>query len=250
MSRETVVVCPSGLEVRMRSMKGKDLDVLRDKKKVGTGESTTSILNACTLEVLNRSIYEKLPSFNWADCLIADRMRAVIGVRVATSGADYTFRVRCSDQDCKAMIHWSLDLDALPVKELPESSKQNLMNGAIFSTTIAGTGLRFKLATGRDQLKLVRLANELQRHKGDAGPRTPNEGRTMLGLAQRIVSIDGQEDITGWLSELYMADLRDLLKEFEAVDGGVETGIEIICSECGMQQEVELPLDRSFFGDL
>ncbi|SDY40876.1 hypothetical protein SAMN05444383_1851, partial [Myxococcus xanthus] len=42
-------------------------------------------------------------------------------------------------------------------------------------------------------------------------------------------------------------DADFLVDEFDAVDCGVDTTLEVECAQCFMRQEVELPFDRGFF---
>jgi hypothetical protein len=44
-----------------------------------------------------------------------------------------------------------------------------------------------------------------------------------------------------------MRDADLLLDEFDRVDCGVDTTVEIECPECFVTQEVDLPFDRTFF---
>ena len=44
-----------------------------------------------------------------------------------------------------------------------------------------------------------------------------------------------------------MRDADFLVDEFDRVDCGVDTAIEIECPECFATQDVELPFDRTFF---
>ena len=50
-----------------------------------------------------------------------------------------------------------------------------------------------------------------------------------------------------FLEDLSMRDADFLVDEFDRVDCGVDTTIEIECPECLQTQEVELPFDRGFF---
>lgn len=245
MARQTEITCPSGLRVKLRSIKGKDLDGLRDKRKVSTGEAISTLLNDCTVEVIERSVYAKLPAFDWADALVGDRMYAVLGLRKATSGTDYEFRVRCQDSDCRKIIDWSVNLDELDTKELPPESKEVWLNGGnTYVTTVEDKEVTFGLNTGRDQLKFVRQVEKIRSvTKGKA-----NTERLLLGMASQIKSAEGVTEILPWLEDLDLVEITKLRKAIEAVDCGVETGIEILCTHCGLQQAVELPLDSSFFG--
>lgn len=255
MARETELTCPSGLKIRLRGIKGKDLDGLRDKRRVANGEAISSLLDDCTLEVLDRSIYAKLQNFVWADALIGDRMKAVISLREVSAGDVFNFRVRCRDSGCRQMIDWELNLSELPVRMLPSESAEKFLAGTPFEATVDGSLVKFKLNTGRDQTRLLKLASQMDaqaesrrrdRNREEAAP----EGRAMLGVYSRIVSVDGQDNVMQWLTGLDLADINGLVRTMDKADCGVDTTIEVICSGpegCGMRQAVELPLDSTFF---
>jgi hypothetical protein len=252
MSRSTELVCPSGLRVKLRSIKGKDVDALRDKRKAATGEGISELLDACTIEIIDRTIYSSLPSFSWADAIDGDRTAAVLGLRIATSGSSYDFRVRCQDPGCRAMIDWTVDLNDLPRKELSAESRATYLAGNRFVIQGCGHDITFKLKNGRDQVQFAKFMASLamqQKQQVRRGAPEKNE-RAMLGLASRIVSVDGVEDITSWLEDQDLRDLRALVRQMDDADCGIETGIEVECvgrNGCGLRQEIELPLDKGFF---
>jgi hypothetical protein len=257
MAREIELECPSGLVVLARGVKGKDLDGLRDRRKVASGEAISSLLDDCTLEVRERSIYGKLPNFTWADTLVGDRTFAVIGLRQITAGPTYDFRVRCQDRECREMIDWTIELNELPIKRLSPESAERFQAGNVFETTLDGKVIKFSLPTGRSQTKLVKYAATLDaqaRQKRDNGEESngasSQEGRALLGLAGKIVSVQDVTNVMTWLGELDLKDIGDLSRTMDKVDCGVETGIMVECAGprgCGLRQEVELPLDSKFF---
>ncbi len=64
-----------------------------------------------------------------------------------------------------------------------------------------------------------------------------------------VLEIDGV-DVKAkrqFLEDLTMRDADFLVDEFDRVDCGVDTTIEIECPECFQTQEVELPFDKGFF---
>lgn len=248
MARETTLPCPSGLVVRFRSIKGKDLDNLRDKRRVASGEAISDLLDACTLEFLERGVYTREPTFKWLDALVGDQMSAFIGLRQATLGDTFDFNVRCRDRDCKEMIRWTLDLRELPRKQLPQASAANFLETNTFTTEINDTEVTFKLRTGRDAMLSSRHISKLRLQKG----KEETEAKTLLGLALRITGIAGvaDSDKLAWLEELDLPDIKNLVKAMDAVDCGIETTILVSCdgpNGCGLNQEVELPLDEKFF---
>ena len=247
MARQTELTCPSGLRVKLRSIKGKDLDGLRDRRRLATGEAISTLLNDCTVEVIDRSIYAKAPTFDWADVLVGDRMQAVIGLRQATTGPEYGFRTRCVDRDCRTMIDWTVNLGDLAVLPLSDASKEVFLNaGNKYTTTVDGRAVEFGLNTGRDQLRFVKALEKVR--AAARGKRNQEHERVLFGLMSRISSVEGVTDILQWLEELDLVEIQELRKAMEAVDCGVQTGIDIICTACGLQQELDLPLDSTFFG--
>ena len=69
----------------------------------------------------------------------------------------------------------------------------------------------------------------------------------MLGF--RCVEVEGiqDKDKLRFFEDLSMRDADFLLDEFDRVDCGVETSIEVECPECYAKQSVQLPFDQSFF---
>ena len=68
-------------------------------------------------------------------------------------------------------------------------------------------------------------------------------------LGWRVVEVEGvsPKDKRRFLEDLSMRDADFLVDEFDRVDCGVDTALEVECPECFTLQEVELPFDRGFF---
>lgn len=258
-SKEIELECPSGLRVRLRSMKGKDLDGLRDKRRLVTGEAWSKLLDDCTIEVLDEGPYgnatslqvlgSKAQRWSWKQALVGDRVRALLGLRSATSGEQYPFRVRCGNDRCRRWIDWEVDLAELPIKPLLPESRELFVNGNRFETVVDGKAVVFHLTTGEDQAKAVRLQERFvatQRQQRERGLE-PAEGMAMLALATRILEVEGEPDIVAFLAELDLGEIERLVTRMDKVDCGVETGIQVSCSECGEVTSTDLPLDASFF---
>ena len=49
------------------------------------------------------------------------------------------------------------------------------------------------------------------------------------------------------IDDLTMSDADFLMSEFERVDCGIDTAIEIECPSCWAVQEIELPFGKTFF---
>ena len=101
----------------------------------------------------------------------------------------------------------------------------------------AGVRVWFRRFIGADKRKLPPL-------RGNAGERILS---AMLG--RRVVEVEGvsPKDERRFLEDLSMRDADFLVDEFDRVDCGVDTALEVECPECFTLQEVELPFDRGFF---
>jgi len=235
-----IVSCPSGLTGRIRGMKVREERVLADRKMAKSGGQVDELLSACWEEMHEAGPYAFADDkVDWGRVLQGDRFYALLQVRVLTYGPEYVFAVPCQNAACRARIDWELDLTQLPVRALSDTSRAAFMAGNRFETMLpdAGKHVRFKLLTGEDERRLPQLQ------------RAAPEKLLSSVLAYRVLDVDGVDarDKRRFLEDLSLRDADFLVDEFDAVDCGVDTTLEVECPECFLRQEVELPFDRGFF---
>ena len=232
-----VITCPSGLSGRIRGLKVREERILADRKLAKAGAQLDELLSSCWLETLDPGPYED--PLDWSKVLQGDRFFVLLMVRALSYGPEYAFAVTCESRGCRGRIQWELDLTQLPVRTLSEESRARFLAGNVFETTLPGALARatFHLATGADERRMA------QSRKA-AGDRP----LTTL-LAARLDGIDGVEprEKAKFIEDLAMSDVRHLLAEFDRVDCGVETTIEVECPDCGTRHELELPFEQGFF---
>ena len=248
MSKEIELDCPSGLQVKLRGIKGKDLDGLRDKRRVATGEAFSKLLDDCTLQVMDHGPYPPA-GWSWKQALVGDRVRGLIGLRCATSGQEYMFRTRCADRNCAGWIDWQLDLLDLPMKRLSPESRERFLTGNRFETHVGGRRVVFQLTTGESQAKAIRMQEQLlatQKRQREMGQQV-TDGNALLGLASRIVEVESESNVMAFLGELDLGDVQALLASMDRADCGVETTLDVVCERCSEVTTTELPLDARFF---
>ena len=235
-----IITCPTGLTGRIRGMKVREERILADRKLAKAGGQVDELLAACWQETVEAGPYEfGEEDIDWGQVLQGDRFFALLKIRSLTYGADYAFAVACQNEGCRARIEWEIDLGALPCRELSEESRAAFGDGNRFETVLPDAGKRvwFRLLTGADERKLP----QLRRGAGD---------RLLSAmLAFRVVEVEGVEprERRRFIEDLTMRDADFLVDEFDRVDCGVDTTIEIECPECFATQEVDLPFDRTFF---
>lgn len=240
--------CPSGLQLRVRGLKGKEGKLLADKTAIRQGNVLDNMLSACTETVLDPGPYELRTDgkLDWNKVLLGDRFYTLLQIRLASFGPEYAFKVQCRDQACRERFEWGIDLNDLEVTRMSDEDRESFRSDGGFTTELSdGTQVKYRLATGADE-------------KAVARNRTQDRALVDM-LAMRIVAIDGvgefkQGDagrpvrsVKGYLEDLEWSELVKLLNALDAHDCGVKTDIEIECPACGSVQEVQLPFERGFF---
>ena len=255
---EREITLPSGAEIVVRGMKLSEANKLAARVDASGGQAGTNasggaaaphvfndLLRMCTVSIANPGPYEStdLAGF-WDSALVADRFHSLIQIRCVTyPKLPYTFRYQCESRDsggCGEAFSVSLNLERggdLRYADLPEESRKLFKAGNRFEAMIAGRKVVFSLSTGRDE---ARTAEYLKRY-----PQWP----ISAGLASRIVQIEGIEDLDKlrWLNDLDLGDFMELRDAMEAVDGGIDTNMDLPCPHCGhINFDVSIPFGRQF----
>lgn len=234
----TLITCPSGCSGHIRGMRVREERVLADRKLAKSGGQLDELLTSCWEETSEPGPYVfSGKTIDWGAVLQGDRFYALLMVRALTYGPDYAFAVSC--RACRARIEWEVDLTRLPVRPLSQESRAAFIAGNQFDTTLPDAGKRvtFKLLTGDDERKLPALQ------------RASPDRLLSAVLGYRVLDIDGVDpkNKRQFLEDLTLRDADFLVDEFDRVDCGVDTTIEVECPECRETQEVELPFDSAFF---
>lgn len=233
-----VITCPSGLHGRVRGMKVREERILADRKLAKSSGQLDELLTSCWEESTDAGPYcVAQSSIDWGAVLQGDRFFALLMIRTLTYGPQYGFGVSC--RNCRARIEWEVDLTKLPVRPLSAESRAAFMAGNRFETALPDAGKRvwFKLLTGDDERKLPALQ------------RAAPDRLLSSVLAYRVLDVEGVDpkDKRAFLEDLTLRDADFLVDEFDRVDCGVDTTIEVECPECREIQDVDLPFDSAFF---
>ena len=236
MSAPKSITCPSGLRGVVRGLKVKEANLLADNSAAKRNTSFESVLKGIWTETEDAGPYEE--PLDWSRVLVCDRFFIMLQSRIITYGSEYLFPVQCTESSCRHRFEWQEDLSALSIRALSEDSLMEFQSGNKFSTTTsAGVRVAFKLMTGADEVRASKLAARSR------------SSLMTTALAARIVSIEGVEanNKSTWIENLGMDEVRDLLDLLDAVDGGVETSVEIECPACLNVMDLDLPFGREFY---
>jgi hypothetical protein len=234
------IVCPSGFSGRIRNYTVREEGMFADRKLVKQGGVQDKLLSACWEKTLDAGLYAFHDGkVNWDDVLVGDSTYALVRVRIETHGPLYQFKIQCQSEMCRHQIEWEEDLDKLPVRKLEKELREFFVRGNKIPVKLpkAGKMLRYRLPTGRDQKKILRMRNQ---HQGEL---------SALQLYMRIVDIEGvhENDVFNFIGDLSGADADFLRDQFDTNDFGIETTLQIDCQECGLEMVMDLPLGDTFF---
>ncbi len=236
----TTIVCPSGMSLLIRSMKGKELRILSDRDAMKNGTFLDRILAACVETVIDQGPYvlNDKGALNWDDVLSGDRVYISLQIRIATFGATLTFKATCGS--CRKKEDYDVELSDLRVQVLSDEDRKAFKNSVPLAAKIpvSGEAITFRLATGGDEKRVLKLASTGRKTSDDA---------VISMLVRRIESVSGVEDVKTFLEDLDLGNITALLKELNKRDCGVDTAIEMACPNCGESSEVAVPIGSSPF---
>lgn len=238
--RVTSLTLPSGLVVEARGLKVKEENLLADRKAQRDPTLWDRLLAAVVERVVE--VPDHLEGIDPDEplrperMLTGDRMALLYYVRRLTYGDMMDFDWPC--RHCGTSNPWTIDLALLPIKALPEASKDALRDGGAFRVTLPDSGddVAFRLTTGRDEARLARKRKKT---------RATTALSTQLML-QRVIEINGASPTRAVIDEWGSADADWLREQWDAVDCGVDTTIDVTCA-CGVESELDVPFGPSFF---
>ena len=234
------IECPSGLTGEIRGLKVKEFNILADRRLAKGGGQIDAILSACWAQTLDAGPYDfGDKTIDWDKVLQGDRFYALLKVRALSLGNTYPFAVVCQNEGCRHRFEWEIALDELTVRALSDESRESFRGGNRFETRLPACGKRvwFRLAVGADERRFAKV-------------RQSNRDRLWSAmLSLRVLEIEGVKDTDRrrCIEDLDIGDAEHLRAEFDRVDCGVDTTIEIECPECLTVQDVDLPFDQRFF---
>lgn len=234
------IECPSGLIGEIRGLKVREFNILADRRLAKDGGQIDAILTSCWTQTVDAGPYDfGDKTIDWNKVLQGDRFFALLRVRALSLGNTYPFAAVCLNDSCRHRFEWELSLDELVVRMLDEETRETFRAGNRFETRLPGAGKRvwFRLAVGADERRFAKIRQQSRNRLWSAM------------LTMRILEIEDVKDSEKrrFIEDLEIADAEYLRSEFDRVDCGVDTTVEIECPECLNLQDVDLPFDQRFF---
>jgi len=233
---------PSGLTGIVKPWKTGDLAVFTDRRLARipgpTFEAELAKRSWVKTEEMGPYAFEGRPTW-MKDVLSGDLFDLTRVSRILTWGPEYVAEFECNGKTCDAAIEVEIDLNDVKVKPLSDEAVQMFLNGNRFPYTLpeCGTEILYALPTGSIQAKADKLAKQHGRH-------------LHVILAARLQQVEGIESpgrFVQWLSDLSAVDGVELEHEMDRLNPGVDTEVDMVCSECGRAQSQDMSFGPSFF---
>jgi len=237
-----VTTLPSGAAFIFSSLTAKQANILADAAEDPT--TTARLLSSCTRALVNPGPYrvDAGAPFNWSKALTGDRIAAILMIRAMTYGSSYEFKVKCSA--CGKRFGWGIQIpDDLTFRPYPQAALDAFISGqkGIEVTLPDGAKALAKILTGKDEEEAQRDAARLKREA---------KGQEMtFSLSRLFWTVDGVPSTPEAFEHVAFPDIPSYAQAASDIVGGVETDIDVKCTnvDCEEEQTISLPFGRDFF---
>ena len=213
-------------EVKVREITGHEEDMLANPK-LNANKKLNELISSCVERIGQITDKGKLSQVV-LDMTVGDRLFAIFAIRRVTVGDHYTYEVKCPH--CSNVNSVTLDLSELELKAMPDPYKR------LYETTLPKSGKKVKFSpmTGRGEDQLASMSKR-------------KEDMLSLSLLMRVSEVDGQRPKLSTVKDMSSMDRAFLRDEFEKVEGGVETSIDLDCPACYAEFKQDLDVSQAGF---
>lgn len=221
--------------IEIKQMTAKEEDILTSRSLIKKGIALDRVLKNL---IINKQIDPD-------SLFIGDKNAIVVATRVSGYGNEYTTNVACPA--CSTAQDFTFDLNEAEILSGESSSELGVVDNedGTFNIVLPKTNVdvTFRLLTGRDEKRLLKLSESKKRKKD-------GEQNITLQLRSIIHAVNGDDDpnLIGYLVEnLPSADSRCLRMAYRATNPDIDLTQEFECEACGHEQDMEVPLNAEFF---
>lgn len=216
--------------VELRGMTGDEEEVLA-AKNMPVMKKLNRILSACTSAIGDIRDAKRIESII-PDLTQGDRVFMLFAIRRVSLGDEFPFATVCPscEQESRQEVH----LSDMEIKKMPDPKIRT------YKVTLDRTKHEavLKVLTGRGEEAISRAAVA---------------GKDVISVAilARMESIAGRPVSVSDLKSLPLADRNQLRDAWQDHEGGVETAVQIQCTNCDHEYEAEIDMaSQGFFNPL
>jgi len=216
-------------DVQIREITGREEDMLASSRLSST-QKISSLLTGCVVRigvVTDKGHITRIVQ----NLTVGDRFFLIFAIRRVTLGDDFPVRERCPECGVKTLFMVDLGED-LTVRSMPDPSRR------LYDVVLPSSGVlaRFKVSTGMDEERLAKI----RKHN-------KNMDALSQGILMRLELLGDEKPTLRMVQDLGMRDRHYLREQFQSVEGGVDTTLELECPSCGNEWEKELDLGGTGF---
>ena len=221
--------------VEIRHMTTKEEDILTSRALLKQGIALDRVIKNLVVD----------KRINPDDLIVGDKNAIIVAARISGYGADYTTSVTCPV--CAAISKYSFNLHESRVYDGADASSLDIVateNGTFrVELPLTKLDVEFKLLTGADEKRIVK-SMEMERKRKSAEKNVSRQLKTM------IVSVNGEDSpaaINELVDNMPSLDARHLRLAYKLSAPNIDLTQSYECSDCGHEQEMEVPLTADFF---
>ncbi len=220
--------------IELRQMTAKEEDMLTSRTLLKKGVALDRVIASIIVD----------KSIDPDSLLVGDRNAIIVATRVAGYGHIYETKVSCPS--CGTNQQYSFDLNQANVTNGSDARDLGVKfnDDGTFNVVLPVTNVDvcFRLLNGRDEKTFL---NGMQADK-----KTKNEKNITRQLAAIIVSLNGDSSVQAkqyFIDNVPSLDSRHLRLSYRLAAPNIDLTQQFECTECGHEQEMEVPLSADFF---
>jgi rubrerythrin len=222
--------------VEIRFMTAKEEDILTSRSLLKAGVALDRMLQNILID----------KRINVNSLLVGDKNALLVAARRTGYGPEYVTKVNCPS--CGTSTEHSFDISEPPVN----SFKQNAQDlGVLYSNNgtvtitlpMSGVTVECRLLTGDDENRLIKETERKSKRKLQSSTTTD-------AFRAFIVSVNGDSNtfsVESFIQSMPARDARHLRTIYNEVLPNIDLKQEFVCTECGHEADMEVPLGVDFF---
>ena len=222
-------------QLEIRFMTAKEEDILTSQALLKKGIAIDRMLQSVILDKGIR--VEQLA--------VGDKNAIIVAARISGYGSDYEVAVNCPS--CSAQVDYSFDLEKITYnygEDVEDFDVRKTEAGTfMIKTPSLKAEVEMRPMYGADETYLAQLA--INRNKKNL-PST-----TLIDQLKRLVlSVNGSTDPAmreSFISNAPAMDTRYLRRAYKKISPNIDMTQNFVCSSCGAETEMAVPLTAKFF---
>ena len=217
--------------VEIRFMTAKDEDILTSRSLLKKGIALDRLIDNLLVD----------KTFGAKDILVGDRNAIIIAARSSAYGHLYETKVQCPACQTTNKVTFDLSNPYIFEGDLTEFDVEETEQGTYIATTPkSGIKVELRLLTGHDESKILKLMNANKKQ----------EEIVSSQMKMYIKSVNGHPEaayVNYFVENVPALEARWLRKCYENLAPNIKVSENFECSNCGHEQEMEVPFNTDFF---